>query len=62
VAAYVVAAVACTIGFDVMEPTGRYLGSMHAQINGAAVALLRGLGLTLVGISLPLNLYLRMRR
>ncbi|HTY49753.1 MAG TPA: DUF4184 family protein [Steroidobacteraceae bacterium] len=59
--AYLMAAVLFTFGFDLHDPIS-HLPFPGVQILVAAVALLRGLALSLVAVSLALTLYLRVPR
>jgi hypothetical protein len=60
VLSYALAALAFTVGFDLLARVGgSHLQSVAAQVNIAAVAVLRGLMLSLVAVSLFLNVRLR---
>jgi mannose/fructose/N-acetylgalactosamine-specific phosphotransferase system component IID len=59
VLSYALAALAFTMGFDLLaRVSGSHLQSVGAQVNIAAIAVLRGLVLSLVGVSLCLNVRL----
>ncbi len=59
VLAYALAAVAFTVGFDLLLGGGSYAYSVGAQVNAAAIAVLRGQFLSLVAVSLVMHARLR---